>query len=72
MQTNRAISLAWAAAFVVLVASDVIMAYVPQVPVRAGILVSIAALALAAKYTTKRARNAAEASSHGDHGASTP
>ena len=61
MQANRAISLAWAAAFAVLVAADVVMAYVPQVPLGAGILVSVAALFLATRYSLKHARAAVAA-----------
>jgi hypothetical protein len=54
-RTCRDIALAWAAAFAVLVGADACMAWLPQVPLRVAILVSVAALFAAAKYTMSRA-----------------
>ena len=52
---TRAIALAWAAAFAVLVLADACMVFVPQLPLKVDILVSLAALYAAARYTMKRA-----------------
>ncbi len=51
IRTNYAITLAWAAAFAVMVAADIVMLYVPAVPMRAGIIVTILALVAAVKFT---------------------
>lgn len=50
-QTNTVISLAWAAAFVLMVAADFLMLYRPDVSPRVGILLTIAALFAAYKFT---------------------
>ena len=49
--TNYKISGAWAAAFVILVLADVIMAFFPAIPLWVGILVTVLALAGAIWFT---------------------
>ena len=56
---TRAIALAWAAAFAVLVLADTCMVFVPQLPLKVDILVSLAALYAAARYTMKRTAQSA-------------
>jgi len=51
LKTNDVISSVWALAFVVLVAADLVMLYMPDVPVRAGIVATILALIGAMKFT---------------------
>lgn len=51
VRTNYAISFAWALAFAVMVAADVLMAYVTSVPHSVGIVITIAALYAAVKFT---------------------
>lgn len=51
IRANYAISSAWAAAFAVLVAADVLMMTRPDVPLRVGIIATIAALYAAVKFT---------------------
>lgn len=50
-RTNFVISAAWALAFAAIVAADIVMLTMPDVPVRAGVAVTILALAGAAKFT---------------------
>jgi hypothetical protein len=49
--TNYKISGAWAAAFVILVLADVVMAFFPAIPLWVGIVVTILALAGAIWFT---------------------
>jgi hypothetical protein len=51
VRTNYAITLAWALAFAAMVAADVLMAYVPDVPPAAGIAITVIALYAAIKFT---------------------
>lgn len=51
LRTNTVITLAWAAAFAVMVGADIVMLYVPAVPIRFGIIVTIVALVAAVKFT---------------------
>ena len=49
--TNRVITGVWAAAFAVLIAADLVAAYVPSIPVRLAVWVSVAALVGAFWFT---------------------
>ena len=51
IHVNYAITSAWALAFAAMVAADLLMAYVPSVPHPAGIVITIAALYAAMKFT---------------------
>ncbi|MDR5782350.1 hypothetical protein QCE63_23395 [Caballeronia sp. LZ065] len=51
VRTNYAISLAWALAFAVMVAADMLMAYMTSVPHSVGIVITVAALYAAIKFT---------------------
>lgn len=51
LRTNYVISAVWALAFVVLVAADLVLLYVPSLPPRYGIIVTIGALVAAIKFT---------------------
>jgi hypothetical protein len=51
VRTNYVITAAWALAFVILVAADVILVYVPSLPPRAGIAATVLALVGAVKFT---------------------
>ena len=51
LRTNVVISTAWALAFAALVAADVLMLLRPDLPLRLGILVTVAALVGAVKFT---------------------
>ena len=53
MAVNRRITLVWAAAFAVLVLADAGMAFLPQIPHGVMILVTVAALLFAFKYTAQ-------------------
>jgi len=53
MAVNRRITLVWAAAFAVLVLADAGMAFLPQIPHGVMILVTVAALLFASKYTAQ-------------------
>lgn len=63
VRTNYVIALAWAAAFVVVVICDVLMLYVPTIPLKADIVVTILAIYAAVKFTAdypeRASRNAA-------------
>ena len=50
-KTNRTISLAWAAAFLVIVLADVLMLYVPEISLRIGIGLTIVSLVAAFKFS---------------------
>jgi hypothetical protein len=50
-RTNYAITFAWALAFAAMVVADVLMAYMPTVPHAAGIVITVAALYAAIKFT---------------------
>ena len=51
LRTNRVLSTVWLVAFAVLVAADVLMLYVPQLPLAVGIALSAAALVAAFKFS---------------------
>lgn len=51
VRTNYAITFAWALAFGVMVAADLVMAYEPSVPPKVGIAMTIGALYAAVKFT---------------------
>lgn len=51
LRTNDVISAVWALAFAVMVAADLVMLYMPEIPQRAGIIATILALVLAVKFT---------------------
>jgi hypothetical protein len=52
LKTNYAITGAWALAFLVMVLADLVMLYLPDVPLRVGILITVAALVGAIKFTS--------------------
>ena len=51
LRTNDVISAVWALAFAVMVAADLVMLYMPEIPQRAGIVATILALVGAVKFT---------------------
>ena len=51
IRTNYVITAVWALAFVVLVLSDLVLVYVPDVPTRVGVTATILALVAAIKFT---------------------
>ena len=51
IKTNYVITAVWALAFLVMVLADLVMLYMPDVPMRVGIFVTIAALVGAVKFT---------------------
>lgn len=51
VRTNYVITAAWALAFVALVVADLVLLYVPELPPRFGIIVTIVALVGAIKFT---------------------
>lgn len=51
VRTNYAITFAWALAFGAMVLADILMAYAPSVPPKAGIAITIVALYAAVKFT---------------------
>ncbi len=51
LRVNTVITAAWAAAFAAMVAADLVMLYVPAVPVRFGIIATVLAIAAAAKFS---------------------
>jgi hypothetical protein len=64
LRVNQAITLAWAAAFAVLVAADAAAEFLPQVPLAIDVGATLGALAAAIAYTrfrSARARRAAQA-----------
>lgn len=58
VRTNYAITYAWALAFAAMVAADILMIYLPTVPHALGILITVAALYAAIKFTDWRAAQA--------------
>jgi len=54
LATNRSITAAWAGAFAVLAVADAIMAFMPQVPHGIGVLLTVAALYGAFRFTKTR------------------
>lgn len=58
LAVNRSITAAWAAAFAVLAAADAIMAFMPQVPHGFGVLLTVAALYGAFRFTKSRSSGA--------------
>lgn len=52
LRTNYVITAAWALAFAVLVLADLLMLYLPAVPMSFGILITVAALVAAFKFTS--------------------
>lgn len=59
LRTNYVISAAWALAFVVLIAVDLVLLFTPAIPQHLGILATIAALVVAAKFTAAYPERAA-------------
>jgi hypothetical protein len=53
IRVNVILTSAWAAAFGVMVASDMLMAWVPSVPLTVGVVTTIAALGAAMTFTMK-------------------
>lgn len=51
IRTNDIITMAWALAFVVMVAADTLLLYVPQVPAVVGVIATALALAAAIRFT---------------------
>ncbi len=51
LRTNDVITAVWAAAFALMVAADVVMLYVPAVPIRVGVWVTILAIFGAYRFT---------------------
>ncbi|MEJ0018085.1 MAG: hypothetical protein WDN25_16250 [Acetobacteraceae bacterium] len=51
VRTNDVITAVWALAFAVLVIADLVLLYVPEVPTRVGIIVTILAIVGAIKFT---------------------
>jgi hypothetical protein len=52
VRTNYIITAAWAAAFAILVIADLVMVYVPGVPPRVGVILTVVALIGAVKFTS--------------------
>lgn len=52
LRTNYVITGVWALAFLVMVVADLVMLYQPEVPLRVGILATVAALVGAVKFTS--------------------
>lgn len=57
LETNRRISMVWAAAFAVLVVADAAMTYVPAIPARLDIVATVIALVWAFKYTERASKS---------------
>jgi len=51
IRTNYVITAAWAVAFAVMVAAELVMSYAPQVPSRAGVIAIVLALVAAIKFS---------------------
>jgi len=58
---NYAITFAWARAFAAMVAADLLMTYVPAVPHSVGVIITVAALYAAVKFTGSYAQRQREA-----------
>jgi hypothetical protein len=52
VRTNYVITAAWAAAFAIMVIAEACIVYVPSVPRRLGLLVTILAIVAAVKFTS--------------------
>jgi hypothetical protein len=52
LRVNYVISAAWALAFAVLTLADLLMAYVPQLPHSAGIILTVLAIVAALRFTS--------------------
>ena len=52
IRVNYVITAVWAAAFAVMVGADLVMFYMPGVPIRVGIWITIAAIFAAVKFTS--------------------
>ena len=59
LAANRQITWVWAGAFAVLVLADAVMAFLPRVPHAVGVLMTVAALYGAFRYTQRRAEEGA-------------
>ncbi|UHC13771.1 hypothetical protein LRS73_14310 [Methylobacterium currus] len=59
-RVNRAVTLAWAAAFAVLVLADAAMVFVPEIPRRIDVLATVLALVGAYKFTVRETSRASE------------
>lgn len=53
LRINDVITAVWALAFAVMVAADVVLAYMPELPPRYGIIVTVLAILGAVKFTQK-------------------
>ncbi len=62
-RTHRIVSLAWLAAFIIIVLADAVMLYFPTVPLRIGIGVTIVSLVAAYKFSAWYPKRAAARSS---------
>lgn len=51
LRVNDVITAVWGAAFAIMVAADLVMLYVPTVPVRFGIIATVLAILAAVKFT---------------------
>jgi len=61
VRVNYAITFAWARAFAAMVAADLLMTYVPAVPHSVGVIITVAALYAAVKFTGSYAQRQREA-----------
>lgn len=61
MAVNRRITLAWAAAFLVLVVADAAMVFLPEIPRRIDIIATVLALVGAYKFTVRASEQHASA-----------
>jgi hypothetical protein len=52
ISTNYVITAAWALAFAIMVASDVVMLYMPDVPLKVGVIATILAIVGAMRFTS--------------------
>ena len=67
VRTNYVITAVWALAFVALVVADLVLVYVPELPPRFGIVITVLALVGAIKFTSwypDRRRTVAETGAH--------
>ncbi|MDM0111724.1 hypothetical protein QTI66_06155 [Variovorax sp. J22R133] len=65
VRTNDIITSAWALAFAVMVAADVLMLYLPSVPLWIGVTATVAALAGAIRFTQWYSQKAGAAAAQG-------
>jgi hypothetical protein len=66
LRTNDIITAVWAAAFALMVIADLVMLYVPTVPVRAGVWITILAILGAYKFTDWYPRRKGQMAMAGD------